>query len=64
MPDLLDDPDLNEANDEINLAKHIYIAFVKSNMGNGDPKMSKEGMVSPQWPEWKKVIKTKLDMLN
>ena len=24
IPDLLDDPDLNEASDETNLAKHVY----------------------------------------
>ena len=44
MPDLLDDPDSDEADDETNLAKCMYTAFAKSNMGDSDPKMLKEAM--------------------
>ena len=64
LPDLLDDPESDEANDETNSAKHVYTAFAESNMGDSDPKTLKEAMASPQWPKWEKAIKAELDMLN
>ena len=40
------------------------MAFNKSNLGNKDPKTLKEAMKSPNWPEWKKTIKTELMTLE
>ena len=34
------------------------------NMSGRDPKLLKEAMRSPEWPEWEKAIQTELETLK
>jgi len=43
--------------------KYMYMAFTDSTLTK-DPKMLKETMNSPDWPEWEKAIKTELATLK
>ena len=45
-------------------AAMIYTAFTEMNISGKDPKLLKEAMNSPKWPEWEKAIWTELETLQ
>ena len=63
-----DDDDENDKTDHVESASTaaaaIYTAFTETNISGKDPKLLKEAMNSPEWPEWEKAIQIELEMLQ
>jgi hypothetical protein len=67
LPELDADPDDDDPEDdepEISSAARMYSAFSESDLGAKDPKTLAEAKRSTDWPEWEKVVQTKMDTLK
>ena len=62
----LNDPFPDEEDDEIYLisGQIVYQAYCDTPLGEEDPKIIQEAKASPDWLEWEKAIRVKLDQLE